>query len=156
MEVLEEAFAKISQEEMVMDETYKDDEITGTITTLEDNRTILTTIPYDAGWEVYVDGVRVETQEAVDALISFEITDAGEHDIRFLYRPATFKIGIAVTIASSAIFVLIIIFEKYLKKLWVVKTIFVVEYNEDLDNVAEKNDIEEKTTPKLTKLKKKK
>lgn len=156
MEVLEEAFAKISQEEMVMDETYKDDEITGTITTLEDNRTILTTIPYDAGWEVYVDGVRVETKEAVDALISFEITDAGEHDIRFLYRPATFKIGIAVTIASSAIFVLIIIFEKYLKKLWVVKTIFVVEYNEDLDNVAEKNDIEEKTTPKLTKQKKKK
>lgn len=156
MEVLEEAFAKISQEEMVMDETYKDDEITGTITTLEDNRTILTTIPYDAGWEVYVDGVRVETKEAVDALIYFEITDAGEHDIRFLYRPATFKIGIAVTIASSAIFVLIIIFEKYLKKLWVVKTIFVVEYNEDLDNVAGENDIEEKTTPKLTKQKKKK
>ncbi len=129
LELLEEVVARIRTEGMVMDSEYKDDDITGKITTLKDNRTILTTIPYDAGWEVYVDGERVETTEAVNALVAFEIADAGEHTIRFLYRPVTFKLGITVTIIAIAGFVLIIIFEKRLRKLWIVKTFFVVEYD---------------------------
>ncbi len=125
--VLEDAFAKIQAEQLIIDEEYKDDDISGKITTLADNRTILTTIPYDKGWEVYVDGVQVETTEALNALISFEIESAGEHTVRFLYRPATFKIGIVISAVSVAAFVLIIILERYLKKIGFIKTIFTVE-----------------------------
>ncbi|MBR3879357.1 MAG: YfhO family protein, partial [Clostridia bacterium] len=132
MEVFEDVIERLSAEQMVMDETYKDDDINGTITTLKDNRSILTTIPYDAGWEVYVDGVKVETKEALNSLVAFEIAEAGEHDIRFLYRPTTYTVGITVTIASCVIFILIIIFEKYLKKLWIVKNVFVVGYTEEV------------------------
>ena len=154
LELLEEVVARIRTEGMVMDSEYKDDDITGKITTLKDNRTILTTIPYDAGWEVYVDGERVETTEAVNALVAFEIADAGEHTIRFLYRPVTFKLGITVTIIAIAGFVLIIIFEKRLRKLWIVKTFFVVEYDgesAELDVPAAVN-----TAAPLCKTKKKK
>lgn len=137
MELLEEVVNRINAEGMVMDAEYEDDDITGKITTLENNRTILTTIPYDAGWEVYVDGERVETTEAVNALVAFEIAEAGEHTVRFLYRPLTFKLGITVTIVAIAGFILIIIFEKRLRRLWLVKAVFVVEYDEeDLDEAA--------------------
>ncbi len=128
-DVLNEVFAKIQKEQMIIDEDYNDDDIKGTITTLSDNRTILTTIPYDKGWEVYVDGEKVETSEALNALISFEIDDAGEHDIRFLYRPATFKLGIAISAISIACFAFIVIFEKQLKKIKLIKAVFVVEDN---------------------------
>ena len=131
MEVFEDVIERIGKEQMVMDETYKDDDITGTITTLKDDRTIMTTIPYDAGWEVYVDGEKVETQEALGSLVSFEIAEAGEHTIRFLYRPMTFKLGIVVTLVSIAGFILIIIFEKKLRGLRLVKAIFVVDYVEE-------------------------
>ncbi len=128
-EVLAKAFAQIQSEQMVINAEYEDDDISGRITTLSDNRTILTTIPYDEGWEVYVDDERVEITEAVNSLISFEIDTAGAHTLRFLYRPSVFKIGIVISIASCAAFVLIIILEKYLKKIGFIKSIFVVEDN---------------------------
>jgi len=126
-EVLNEVFSKIQSEQLIIDEEYKDDDISGKITTLEDNRTILTTIPYDSGWEVYVDGKRVETTEALNALVSFEIDEAGTHDIRFLYRPVTFKVGIVISLTSIAIFIAIIILENRLKKIRLVRMIFVAE-----------------------------
>ncbi len=131
--VLNEAFLKIQKEQLIVEEGYSDDDIRGTLTTLSDNRTILTTIPYDKGWEVYVDGERVETREAVDALVSFEIDKAGEHTVRFLYRPSPFKYGIIIMSISVAGFILIIIFEKYLKKIKLVRTFFVVEDESDTD-----------------------
>lgn len=156
MEVFEDVIERLSAEEMVMDETYKDDEITGKITTLENNRSILTTIPYDAGWQVYVDGVKVETKEALGSLVTFDIAEAGEHDIKFLYRPVTFTFGITVTIASCAIFILIIIFEKYLKKLWIVKNVFVVEYTEEVQLDAPEAETAQKPAIKQRKPKQKK
>jgi uncharacterized membrane protein YfhO len=126
-EVLNEVFSKIQSEQLIIDEEYKDDDISGKITTLKDNRTILTTIPYDSGWEVYVDGKRVETTEALNALVSFEIDEAGTHDIRFLYRPVTFKVGIVISLTSIAIFIAIIILENRLKKIRLVRMIFVAE-----------------------------
>ena len=155
MEVLESVVARLKSEQMVMDEQYRDDDITGSITTLKDNRTILTTIPYDAGWEVYVDGEKVETQEAVNALVSFEIAEAGEHEVRFLYRPATFKIGITVTLVSLAGFILIIILEKKLKGLRIVKAFFVVEYTEELQDVVAENKKPQIIAPRQKKKKKK-
>ncbi len=133
-EVLDKAFKKIQSEQLIIDEDYKDDDIKGKLTTLSDNRTILTTIPYDAGWEVYVDGERVPTVVGVNALVSFEIDEAGEHDIRFLYRPTSFKLGMVISVTSVAIFVTVILLEKHLKKLWIIKTVFVVEDNSEKDN----------------------
>ena len=139
-EVLDEAFSRIQKEQMIIDEGYKDDDIGGRITTRSDNRTILTTIPYDKGWEVYVDGERVETVEAGDALVSFKIDDAGEHTVRFLYRSSAFKVGIVITAISLAGFILIIIFEKKLKRLKLIRAFFVVEDSEpDVNSATVKN-----------------
>lgn len=126
MDVLNEAFSRLQSEQMIMSADYNDDDISGTITTLKDNRTILTTIPYDKGWEVYVDGERVETTEALDSLVAFDIESAGEHSIRLLYRPTTFKLGITISAISFACFILILVFEKKLKKIAFIRNVFTV------------------------------
>ena len=129
MEALEYVFGRIQDTQMVIDPDFKDDDIRGTITTENDSQIIMTTIPYDEGWNVYVDGEKVETVKVAEALVAFEIDEAGEHTVRFLYRSSAFNIGLLITVLASAAFILIIVFEKKLKKLKLVKTFFVVEEN---------------------------
>ena len=52
----------------------------------------MTTIPYDKGWQVTVDGVPVEAYEVVDALLAFDVPD-GEHTVTLRYAPREYKIG---------------------------------------------------------------
>ena len=136
MDVLNEAFSRLQSEQMIMSADYNDDDIRGTITTLKGNKTILTTIPYDKGWEVYVDGERVETTEALDSLVAFDIESAGEHSIRFLYRPTTFKLGITISAISFACFILIMVFEKILKKIVFIRNVFTVPELEVSDELS--------------------
>ena len=128
-EALAEVFGRIQENQLIIDEDYKEDDIRGTLKTSDDDQVIMTTIPYDKGWQVYVDGEQVETFEVLDALVAFRVDDAGEHAIRFVYRSSAFKVGIIITIVSIAGFVLIIIFERKLRKIKLVKNFFVVEDN---------------------------
>lgn len=122
------------KEEQLNITKHTDDDIRGTLTTKENNRTILTTIPYDEGWKVYVDGKQIEIEKAVDALVAFEIEDAGEHEIRLVYRPTPIIAGFVISIVAIAGFVLIIVFEDKLRRLKISKAIFVVE--EPVDNTT--------------------
>ena len=85
----------------------------------------MTTLPYDKGWKVYVDGVEVETTKALGALISFYIDgDAGEtHTLEIVYRPNTLSIGISASLASAAFLILLIAFEKKMKKIPVLRAV---------------------------------
>lgn len=46
---------------------------------------LFTTIPYQKGWEVYVDGNRVNTYEVCDALLAFDVT-SGNHTIEMKFK----------------------------------------------------------------------
>lgn len=129
MGVLAKAFTKIQQNQMVIDEKYKEDDISGKITTNKSNSLIQTTIPYDEGWQVYVDGKRVEITETLDALIAFRIDNAGEHTIRFKYSPKCFTLGITISIISIIIFIFLVIFSGSIKKLPVIRNLYYVPDN---------------------------
>jgi hypothetical protein len=73
---------------------------------------VLTTLPYDEGWKIYVDDQQIEYNKALDALIAFDIKGAGEHTVRFKYAPKTFTLGLTVSILSTLLFALIIVLEK--------------------------------------------
>ena len=90
-------------------EDYGNDFIKGTIDLPAGQTTIFTTIPYDSGWNVYVDGKKVDTYEVFDALIAF---DAGEgfHEIEMRYFPKLYKIGLLTTALGVAVFVVIALF----------------------------------------------
>ena len=93
---------------------FDDSHFKGTITTTNESQTILTTIPYDAGWQIYVDGEKVETFETLDALIAFNITSSGTHEVRMKYMPREFVLGLTVTLISIGLFVVLIVFRKHL------------------------------------------
>ncbi len=134
---LAEAFGRIHEKQLAIDENYRDDDIKGKITTDKENQLIFTTIPYDEGWKVYVDGERVDIEKAADALIAFRIDSEGEHSIRFKYAPITYVGGLAITLSAITAFALIIVFEKKLKKVKAVKTIFAVEQQSVEEQSAE-------------------
>lgn len=81
----------------------RDDVVTGTISVREDNAAVFTTIPYDAGWKVYVDGVETETLCVMDALVGFRISD-GEHEIELRYRPDCVKYGLILSLSGVVLY----------------------------------------------------
>lgn len=114
--VFEDAITRIGETQLQIGEDWANDYLPATVTTKKDSQFILTTIPYDEGWRVTVDGKPVEIKETLDALVGFEIDKAGEHEIVMEYRPTVFTLGLTISIASVIIFALVIIFDKKIRK----------------------------------------
>lgn len=94
----DKAYAMLSQKTLKITE-FKDTHIRGTIDA-GSGGVMLTSIPYDEGWKLYVDGKRRSTDDTVaDALISAQLS-AGVHEIEMKYRPAGFLPGLIITILS--------------------------------------------------------
>lgn len=62
-----------------------------TIETPED-KVLMTTIPYDKGWTVKVDGKKVPTKDFKDAFLTFNVPK-GKHDITLSFLPPGLTIG---------------------------------------------------------------
>ena len=60
---------------------------------------LLTSIPYDKGWTVYVDRKPVKTEKAMDAFLAFRVP-SGKHYIHFRYFPEGLKLGAFVSFLS--------------------------------------------------------
>lgn len=61
--------------------------------------TCYTSIPYDNGWKIYVDGKKVQTFLIGNALLGFDV-DKGEHDIILKYEIPYFKLGFVISLCS--------------------------------------------------------
>ncbi len=110
MEVFKEAMDRLAaMPQWNIDKDSTDDHLIGTMTTANENQTIFTSITYDKAWRVYVDGQRVETTIASDALLSFTVENAGEHTIEMRYMPTAYAIGIACSALCAFIFLVLAI-----------------------------------------------
>jgi uncharacterized membrane protein YfhO len=112
IESAQNALIQLSGEQFKIADNWREDDFKGTYTANNEATTVLTTLPYDEGWKLYVDGEPVEYTKALGALIAFEIEGSGEHTVRLKYAPKTFTLGLTISILSTALFVLIIIIEK--------------------------------------------
>ncbi len=88
-----------------------DDVITGTLTTAEGQNTVFTTIPYDEGWKVYVDGEETELLCLMDTMIGFAVEEAGEHEIELCYRPDCVKYGLILSASGLVIYALLFVLD---------------------------------------------
>ena len=79
--------------------SYNDTSIKGTISAKE-NCYLYSSIPYDDGWSVYVDGKKAETFEIGGTLLAIELTP-GNHQIEYKYTPSGFVYGIAITAVTA-------------------------------------------------------
>ncbi len=131
----------LAKTQMVVDKEYKDDHITGTLSTLVNDQTILTTLPYDEGWHIKVNGKEVDYYKTFDSLIAFDIEEAGEYNIEFVYRSKAFVYGILCTSFFVLIFAALIIFEKPVYK-FIYAKLYDEGESEQCDDIDGEEDIE--------------
>ncbi|MBE6666213.1 MAG: hypothetical protein E7603_08370 [Ruminococcaceae bacterium] len=107
---LNAAFEELSFASMIVEE-YGNDYLEGFIALPEGQELIFTTIPYDEGWKVYIDGERVETVQVLDSLLAVPAT-AGDHEIKFVYRPDCAVYGGLISVIGILIFAALIVWSR--------------------------------------------
>lgn len=94
---------------------FSDSRIDGTLTASA-NGAVFTSVPYDTGWTVTVDGEKVETYSigepskdgTAGAFLSFDI-GVGEHEISLRYVPRGLYVGLLLSAVSLVAFILLLI-----------------------------------------------
>lgn len=85
--------------------SWTDTSLKGTVN-CQQSGMMLTTIPYDKGWKILVDGVEQPAQKMLDAFIGVRLTP-GSHTVEMSYMPEGLKTGWMITVASAALLLLI-------------------------------------------------
>lgn len=95
----------VLQDESLELTSWKDTELSGTITT-EKGGVMMTSIPYDPGWKVFVDGVETDITEVKDTFLGVGLTP-GTHTIELRFMPQGLVLGGLITALSLAMLLVI-------------------------------------------------
>lgn len=112
-EVFQRVYEDMSAGGMTVTE-FDDNNVKANVTAEEDGL-LYTSIIYDKGWKVYVDGKETEYTSIKDAMIAVPVT-AGEHKVEFKYYPQGKAAGIAISLVSLAILAGLFILDAKAKK----------------------------------------
>ncbi len=155
--VFEKTFSELkSYPQFITNENCTDDTIEGTIRTTAKDQTILVTIPYDEGWNIYLDGEEVEYREVLGAVIAFDIAEAGEHTLKLAYRSDAFTYGLIISITGIITFFAVCAAEYVIKRKRKAQGLEEVKYDDILWSLEDfdEDDEEIKNTSKKEKPKK--
>lgn len=86
--------------------SWTDTELSGTVEA-EEAGLLFTSIPYDEGWTVSIDGQKVKPRKVFEALLAVDIP-AGSHQVLLTYFPGGLAHGIMIS--AAALFILLILF----------------------------------------------
>ena len=98
-EAMEEIYQCLSKSPLELS-SWTDTGLAGSINTPEGG-TMFTSIPYDKGWKIWVDGTAVSGRPVFDAFQGVDL-EPGEHKIRLSYEPQGLKTGAVITGVSAA------------------------------------------------------
>ena len=108
--IMQVLFFLSMQEGGLVTETYTEDYFLGTVTVDAGKNAVQTTLAYDKGWNVYVDGEQVETYQTLDALLAFDVEE-GEHTIEMRYFPKEYKFSLILFAGGCAMFLAILVWD---------------------------------------------
>ncbi len=91
-------------------EEFRDGYIRGTVNVENDN-VLFTSIPYEDGWRIYVDGDEVDKLSLIDGAFLGAIIDSGCHEIEMIYYDRNITIGIFLFICGVSFLGIMIIIE---------------------------------------------
>lgn len=91
-------------------EAYSDTMLSGKVNVPTQMTTLFTTIPYDEGWTVKVDGEDAPIIKTLDSLLCVDITE-GEHEVVFTYRPKCVTYGVMLCIGGLIFFAAVIAYD---------------------------------------------
>ena len=81
---------------------------------VQDKTLLFTSIPYDPGWKVFVDGQKTAPSVIDNAFLGVKLKP-GVHQIALVFRPQGFYAGLGISGLSVAITVVLLIFRKFKK-----------------------------------------
>ncbi len=129
-DVFEDAMTRLAAAQYEIDGSSTDSHLTGKLTTTADKQLMFTSIPYDEGWNIYVDGEKVELIEAADALIAFHVDGSGTHTIEMEYRPAVIILGFVISGICLLAFIIILILYPFVRKVPYLRRLVLIEGEE--------------------------
>ena len=94
--------------------SFKESNIEATIN-VDENKLVYTSIPYDDGWEVYVDGKKVKTQALGNAFLTFYV-GPGNHTVELQYKIKHFIPSLFISVLSLFIIVVDQFYGELIKK----------------------------------------
>lgn len=107
-EDIQTCYDKIQEEDHFEDIFVTQDHIQASITIHDENKTVMTTLPYNPGWTVTIDGKKVKTKIVNSAMLGFDLT-AGKHQIEFDFKPNGLLLGGSMSVISLGIVFFILV-----------------------------------------------
>lgn len=111
--ILKKGFEKLKAASLNIT-SHSDTKISGKIT-VKENSVLYSSIPYDKGWSILIDGEKTKTYEVGEAMLAASVKP-GEHTIEYVYQPRGFNYGIIISAASAAGICAYIVFVRRRKK----------------------------------------
>ncbi len=105
----EEAVNSIKQNELEVTE-YTDRSLKGNIQISGSDKVMLTTIPYEEGWKITVDGKDTEPVCALDSMVALKLNE-GKHKIEMTFMPNYFIVSVVISIIGLLICAVIFVYE---------------------------------------------
>ena len=81
----------------------------------EPDEMVLTTIPYEDGWQLYIDGAPAEIRAYQNALIAFDVP-SGSHTAELVFTAPGLKLGAEVSCAGIVLLAAFIVIDKTISK----------------------------------------
>ena len=88
---------------------HSDTHLKGTVTAEKDG-VLFTTIPYEPGWTITVDGKKVTPVKLIDSLIGIEL-EAGEHTVEMRFFPSYLTLAIFVSLFGLSLLAIVFVIE---------------------------------------------
>ena len=108
----------VLENEKIVLVSYQPDELVYKSTAKEEKLAIFSEIYYPAGWKCFIDGKENKYFRA-DWVLRGMIVPAGDHEIKFTFKPSSYYTGNKISLASSVLLILVIagyFFTRFYKK----------------------------------------
>lgn len=96
-------------------EQFSNTHIVGRVNITDESTVMMTSIPYNEGWQVKVDGKPIKTKKSWDSFLSFPISP-GKHKVEFVFKQKWSTLGLLITIVSLTVLLFINKRERLLKR----------------------------------------
>lgn len=132
MDVFKSSMSRLAKDQLQITE-YTEHSFVGSFQASREKELVLTTIPYDKGWKITVDGQAVESIKALGSVIAFYIDgEAGQtHSVELEYSPNTVRVGFTISLTSIGFLTLIILFRKRMMKIKFLRAVVSVPESSD-------------------------
>ena len=107
--VFKKGYEKLSEGQIITEE-FEDTYIKGTVVTTTD-AVLYTSIPYNKGWSVYIDGEQVDKDEILkigEAMLAVNV-ERGSHVVEFKFEAPGLKLGIIISLATATILLILML-----------------------------------------------